>query len=81
MRILVAGGAGFIGSHLCAKLISENHDVLCVDNLFTGRMKNINALANSKIFEFVQHGWQHRFRRRGAENNQQLLADVTQQFE
>jgi UDP-glucuronate decarboxylase len=54
-RILVTGGAGFIGSHLCALLLSEGHDVLCVDNFFTGRRRNINALFDNKNFEMLRH--------------------------
>ncbi len=43
-RIMVTGGAGFLGSHLCARLLGEGHEVLCVDNYFTGRRRNIAAL-------------------------------------
>jgi UDP-glucuronate decarboxylase len=55
MRILVAGGAGFIGSHLCERLHGEGHELVCVDNLFTGRRKNLNRLAGSNRFEFIEH--------------------------
>ena len=41
MRILVTGGAGFLGSHLCDRLISDGHEVICLDNLFTGRKENV----------------------------------------
>lgn len=54
-RILVSGGAGFIGSHLCMRLIKEGHYVICLDNLFTGSMKNISSLIGSERFEFVNH--------------------------
>lgn len=54
-RILVSGGAGFIGSHLCMRLIREGHYVICLDNLFTGSMKNISSLIGSERFEFVNH--------------------------
>ncbi|EKB48728.1 UDP-glucuronic acid decarboxylase family protein [Cecembia lonarensis] len=54
-RILVTGGAGFIGSHLCKKLIAEGHEVLCVDNFFTGRRENIHALLDHKNFELLRH--------------------------
>jgi UDP-glucuronate decarboxylase len=54
-RILVTGGAGFIGSHLCAKLLDEGNEVLCVDNLFTGRRRNIETLLDNKRFEFMRH--------------------------
>lgn len=54
-KILVTGGAGFLGSHLCERLIASNHDVLCVDNLFTGSRDNISHLFDSKRFEFFHH--------------------------
>ncbi|MEG1402560.1 UDP-glucuronic acid decarboxylase family protein [Bacteroides sp.] len=54
-RILVSGGAGFIGSHLCMRLIDEGHYVICLDNLFTGSMRNISSLIESERFEFVNH--------------------------
>lgn len=55
MTILVAGGAGFIGSHLCDYLIGEKHSVICIDNLLTGSKKNINHLLNNRLFRFVNH--------------------------
>ena len=54
-RILVTGGAGFLGSHLCKRLLDEGHDVLCVDNLFTGTKDNILPLFENKRFEFIRH--------------------------
>ena len=54
-RILVTGGAGFLGSHLCDRLLSEGNEVLCVDNLFTGRKVNIHHLMDNKNFEFLRH--------------------------
>lgn len=54
-RILVTGGAGFLGSHLCEKLISEGNEVLCVDNFYTGSKSNIHHLMDSKNFEFLRH--------------------------
>ncbi len=54
-KILVTGGAGFIGSHLCEKLIKQGHEVVCLDNLFTGRKKNINHLKDYNSFEFIRH--------------------------
>ena len=54
-RILVTGGAGFLGSHLCDRLIADGHDVLCVDNYFTGRRDNIAHLMDSRRFESVRH--------------------------
>jgi UDP-glucuronate decarboxylase len=53
--ILVTGGAGFIGSHLCKSLLNENHYVICLDNLFTGTLKNIEEFENNNNFEFVNH--------------------------
>ncbi len=54
-RILVAGGAGFLGSHLCNRLLEQGDEVLCVDNLFTGRRENILPLLESPRFEFLRH--------------------------
>lgn len=54
-RILVTGGAGFLGSHLCDRLISEGHDVLCVDNFFTGTKDNISHLIGTPYFELIRH--------------------------
>jgi UDP-glucuronate decarboxylase len=55
MRILVTGGAGFIGSHLCEKLLQHGHDVIALDNFFTGRKVNILHLLDDKRFELVRH--------------------------
>jgi len=54
-KILVTGGAGFLGSHLCEKLWNEGNDILCLDNFFTGQMENINHLAGKPRFELVRH--------------------------
>lgn len=54
-RILVTGGAGFLGSHLCDRLVEQGHDVLCVDNLFTGARQNIAHLLDQPNFEFMRH--------------------------
>ena len=54
-RILVTGGAGFLGSHLCERLLGEGHDVLCLDNLFTGTKQNIAHLLGHPHFEFLRH--------------------------
>ncbi|HEX3971889.1 MAG TPA: UDP-glucuronic acid decarboxylase family protein [Stellaceae bacterium] len=54
-RILVTGGAGFLGSHLCERLVAEGNDVLCVDNYFTGRKDNIAALLGNPNFEAMRH--------------------------
>jgi UDP-glucuronate decarboxylase len=55
LRILVTGGAGFIGSHLCRRMVNAGHEVLCVDNLFTGDRRNIHDLLDHKNFEFMRH--------------------------
>jgi UDP-glucuronate decarboxylase len=54
-RVLVTGGAGFLGSHLCERLLRDGHDVLCVDNFFTGRRDNIVPLLDSRHFEVLRH--------------------------
>jgi len=54
-RILITGGAGFLGSHLCDRLLAQGHDVLCLDNLFTGNKNNIRHLIGHSNFEFVRH--------------------------
>lgn len=55
LRILVTGGAGFLGSHLCAKLIAAGHEVLCVDNFYTGRRANLTPLLQHPAFEVMRH--------------------------
>ena len=54
-RVLVTGGAGFIGSHLCRKLLEDGDEVICADNLFTGSKKNIEDLFDYSNFEFLRH--------------------------
>jgi UDP-glucuronate decarboxylase len=55
MRILVTGGAGFIGSHLCERLLAQGHEVVCVDNFFTGSKQNILHLLDNHRFELIRH--------------------------
>ncbi len=55
MQILVTGGAGFVGSHLCERLLADGHSVLCVDNLLTGRIENLQSFANDPRFSFESH--------------------------
>lgn len=54
-RVLVTGGAGFLGSHLCERLVAEGNDVICVDNLFTGAKENIAGMVGKPNFEFIRH--------------------------
>lgn len=55
MRTLITGGAGFLGSHLCDRLIQEGHEVICMDNLITGNMDNIAHLIGNRRFRFIHH--------------------------
>jgi UDP-glucuronate decarboxylase len=55
LRILVTGGAGFLGSHLCERLLNDGHEVLCVDNFFTGRRSNVSHLLSNPLFELLRH--------------------------
>ncbi len=54
-RILITGGAGFLGSHLCKRLLNEGNDIICADNFFTGNKKNIEQLINHPYFELLRH--------------------------
>jgi UDP-glucuronate decarboxylase len=54
-RVLVTGGAGFLGSHLCERLVADGHDVICVDNFYTGRKQNIAHLIGQPNFELMRH--------------------------
>jgi len=55
MRVLVTGGAGFIGSHLCERLLADGHEVICIDNFFTGSKRNIAHLLDDHRFELIRH--------------------------
>jgi len=55
MKVLVTGGAGFVGSHLCDRLLAEGHGVVCLDNLKTGRKQNISHLLSSSAFSYIEH--------------------------
>lgn len=54
-RIMVTGGAGFLGSHLCERLLKDGHDVLCIDNYFTGNRANIAGIVSNPHFEILRH--------------------------
>lgn len=54
-KILVTGGAGFIGSHLCERLLAEGHKIICLDNLSTGSLANLKHLGSNKYFQFIEH--------------------------
>jgi UDP-glucuronate decarboxylase len=58
-RIVVAGGAGFVGSHLCERLVEAGHDVMCLDNFFTSQKTNVSHLLNRKNFELIRHDITH----------------------
>ena len=62
MRILITGGAGFLGSHLCDRLLNEGHEILCLDNFFTGRKQNIAHLLSNGKFELIRHDVTEPFR-------------------
>ena len=55
LRILVTGGCGFLGSHLCRRLVAEGHDVVCVDNFFTSQKTNVRDLLDKPNFEIIRH--------------------------
>jgi len=54
-RVLVTGGAGFLGSHLCERLVDAGHEVICVDNCYTGTKSNLRGLLGNRLFEFIRH--------------------------
>ena len=55
MRILVTGGAGFLGSHLCEALLSQGHEVICLDNFYSGNRSNVQQLLKHPRFELIRH--------------------------
>lgn len=55
MATLITGGAGFLGSHLCERLLEQDHEVLCMDNFFTGRRRNVSHLLENPNFELIRH--------------------------
>ena len=55
MRTLVTGGAGFLGSHLCERLLKDGQEVICLDNFFSGKRANISHLLGNRNFEFIRH--------------------------
>jgi UDP-glucuronate decarboxylase len=55
LRILVTGGAGFLGSHLCERLLAEGNNVICLDNFFTGEKRNILHLMDNRYLEIIRH--------------------------
>ena len=59
MRIIISGGAGFIGSHLCEYLLKKGNQVICIDNLLTGRTENLKEIINNKKFELIEHDITH----------------------
>src|SRR4051794_14379747 len=59
--VLITGGAGFIGSHLCESFLAEDWEVICLDNLFTGSKDNIAQLLDNPLFEFTRHDVTHPF--------------------
>jgi UDP-glucuronate decarboxylase len=54
-KVLVTGSAGFLGSHLCERLLADGHDVLCIDNYFTGSKRNVAHLLSNPMFELMRH--------------------------
>ena len=54
-RVMVTGGAGFLGSHLCERLLGQGHDVLCIDNFFSGAKDNVAHLLDNSQFELMRH--------------------------
>ena len=54
-KVLVTGGAGFVGSHLCERLLAEGNEVYCIDNFFTGQKRNVLHLMDNPYFELIEH--------------------------
>ena len=59
MRTVITGGAGFVGSHLCERFLARGHEVVCVDNLITGSLPNIELLRSNPLFSFIRHDISH----------------------
>jgi UDP-glucuronate decarboxylase len=59
VRILITGGAGFLGSHLCERLLGEGHEIICLDNFFTGRRENVSHLRDDRRFQLIDHDVVH----------------------
>lgn len=69
MRTVITGGAGFVGSHLCERFLAEGHEVVCVDNLLTGTLKNIEHLRSNDRFRFIEHNISEPLELDGTVNN------------
>ena len=77
-KVLVTGGAGFIGSHLCERLLNDGNRVICLDNYFTGRKENVVHLQNNARFELVQHDITSPFFAEIDETNQEQVKSEAQ---
>ena len=70
MRVLITGGAGFLGSHLCDRLLAEGYTVICMDNLSTGRIQNIEHLLDKTSFSFIKHDVTNYIQGKAKENSE-----------
>jgi nucleoside-diphosphate-sugar epimerase len=77
MPTLVTGGAGFLGSHLCERLVKQGEEVICLDNFFTGRRKNISHLLDYKNFELMRHDVVDPFKVEGGPDLQPRLSGIS----
>ena len=73
MRVLITGGAGFLGSHLCDRFLTEGHSVLAMDNLITGSMDNIAHLLGHESFTFFKHNASHKLKSKVVAQGKALL--------